>query len=246
MRRSLKELLGYSVKAIDGTNGEVYDFLFDEKQWIINYLHADLGTLFSDKQVIIPRMFWKNPRWLKEQFEVGVSKKDIEACPLIDEKLPVSKQYEEKLIKHYQAQKHLQTYNLSPVMAVSSIAPPKAIYTPANMGKAKNPDLRSLREVLGYTIRTIDDEIGQLYDLIVDDRDWQVAYCVIDTQKYIPWSKKVLVDINVLDKISYEKKTIHLKMTTDKLIGSHEYNPHEPANVVYQKRTFDYLGRPVI
>lgn len=246
MRRSLKELLGYSVEALDGTKGEVHDFLFDEEQWVINYLHADLGSLFRDKQVIIPRMFWKNPKWLQEQFEVGVGKKDIEACPLIDEKLPVSKQYEQRLVKHYEAQAHLHPYNVAPALATAAVAPPKAIYTTSNDGHLKSPNLRSLREVLGYAIKTTDEEIGQLHDLIVDDRDWRIAYCVIDTQKYIPWSKKVLVEVAALEKISYQQQQIYLNMSSKALLSSYEYDPAEAVNEVYQKRKFDYLGRPIM
>ena len=68
MKRSLKELTGYAVKAKDGIKGNVIDFLFDEEKWIIGYLEADLGTIFSGRKVLIPKIFLKEPEWSSHNF----------------------------------------------------------------------------------------------------------------------------------------------------------------------------------
>lgn len=245
MRRSLKELLGYKIKAIDGSKGHVKDFLFDENQWIINYLQAQLGNLFVNKQVIIPRMFWKNPSWINEEFQVGVGKAEIEKCPDLEEHLPVSKKYETKLIKYYQAQTHLSSYTPAPVVALAPAYVPEAKYTFNNLDSTNEPVLRSLNEVLGYSILTKDGKIGSLYDLIVDDRNWKIIYAVIDTDRLVPWSKKVLISISWLEQINYNQQHLKINLTTEKLLNGYEYHSSDPINEVYQKRKFDYLGRPV-
>jgi hypothetical protein len=44
MRRSLKEIIGYSMGATDGEIGHVSDFLFDDHEWTVRYLVASTGT----------------------------------------------------------------------------------------------------------------------------------------------------------------------------------------------------------
>ena len=46
MKRSLKELKGYSLQAIDGEKGKVKNFLFDEDTWTVRYLEVDIGNFF--------------------------------------------------------------------------------------------------------------------------------------------------------------------------------------------------------
>lgn len=49
MRRSLKELIGYSVKAKNGEKRKITDFIFDDKSWMIGYADVDLGNFFAEK-----------------------------------------------------------------------------------------------------------------------------------------------------------------------------------------------------
>lgn len=43
MKRSIKSLLGYTMKETDGEIGEVEEFYFDDKSWTIRYLIVKTG-----------------------------------------------------------------------------------------------------------------------------------------------------------------------------------------------------------
>jgi hypothetical protein len=43
MMRSANQLQGYTVLATNGQIGEVHEFYFDDKDWIIRYLVVDTG-----------------------------------------------------------------------------------------------------------------------------------------------------------------------------------------------------------
>ena len=62
--------------------------------------------------------------------------------------------------------------------------------------------LRSFNEKMGYRIRATDGKMGQVHDILVDDEDWQIIYVIIDTSKWKPWSKKVILSIEWMDTIS--------------------------------------------
>ena len=81
MYRSLKELNGYSIQAIDGEKGKVKNFLFDEETWVIRYLDIDLGNFFIEKRVLIPREQLGIPEWENRHFPVNLSVKRIEDSP---------------------------------------------------------------------------------------------------------------------------------------------------------------------
>ena len=50
MLRSMKELEGYAIRAIDGTIGHVQDFYFDDDSWVIRYFVVDTGSWLSGQR----------------------------------------------------------------------------------------------------------------------------------------------------------------------------------------------------
>ncbi|MGC9343850.1 MAG: PRC-barrel domain-containing protein, partial [Bacteroidales bacterium] len=81
MKRSLNNLIKYSIKSKDGSDGKVKDFLFDDESWIVRYLEADLGKLFSSKRVLIPRVFLGDPNWDEKEFPIELSEELIKEGP---------------------------------------------------------------------------------------------------------------------------------------------------------------------
>jgi hypothetical protein len=53
MLRSLNELEGYALGAIDGDIGRVKDFLFDDEGWAVRYLSIDTRSWLSSRKVLI-------------------------------------------------------------------------------------------------------------------------------------------------------------------------------------------------
>lgn len=101
MKRSLDELIGYSLKARDGEKGKVKNFLFDDRSWMIRYLEAELGNFLAEKRVLIPRMFLGEPEWGDRHFPIELSVERIKDSPDLNFDMPVSRKYEQELVKHY-------------------------------------------------------------------------------------------------------------------------------------------------
>ena len=68
----MNELRGYQIATKDGTKGKVKDFLFDEDQWVVRYLEADLGFIFPGRKILIPRIFLKEPNWRRHHFPLDL------------------------------------------------------------------------------------------------------------------------------------------------------------------------------
>ena len=48
MLRNVNNLIGYSIRALDGELGKVSEFYFDDFTWSIRYLVVDTGNWLSD------------------------------------------------------------------------------------------------------------------------------------------------------------------------------------------------------
>nr|WP_319272350.1 PRC-barrel domain-containing protein [uncultured Draconibacterium sp.] len=246
MKRSLKELIGYSIKAKNGEKGKVNDFLFDEKSWIMRYLDADLGSFFNQERVLIPHNFLGEPEQKEKNFNINLSVDNIKRSPNLNFDMPVSRVYEKKLADYYGIQ--------NPYWLVDSAAfagnemvfyPGVAFRAPRKVIKEEDIDtsLRSFNEIKGYGINARDDSFGHISDFIIDDTDWQILYFVVDTNNLFPWSKKVILPIEMIDKISFTDREAHVDMTKEAIKESPEYNPDEAVNAELEEVLYDYEGK---
>lgn len=247
MKRSLKELIGYTIEAIDGEKGKVYDILFDDEAWIIRYLEADLGSLFSVKRVLIPHFYLREPDWEEKHFPIELTKEKIKNSPDIESDLPFSRQYEKELMGHY-GLKPYWPININPYMGKEKMFnPDNRFKTPKEVigGKEIETHLRSFTEIQGYSVLAGNDRFGHVEDLIIDDTDWQILYVIIDTKNLLPWSKKVMLPIEVIDKISFLNQEANVGLPKEFIESAPRYDPDIPVNVEYEQVLYDFYGRKI-
>ncbi|NLE01212.1 MAG: PRC-barrel domain containing protein, partial [Fibrobacter sp.] len=53
MFRSAKEMTGIALEAVDGTIGKLEQFFFDDQNWAVRYIVADIGSWLSAKRVLL-------------------------------------------------------------------------------------------------------------------------------------------------------------------------------------------------
>ena len=54
MLRSIKNLIGFTIRAKDGELGIVSEFYFDDLTWSIRYLVVETDRWLSERKVLIP------------------------------------------------------------------------------------------------------------------------------------------------------------------------------------------------
>jgi hypothetical protein len=245
MKRSLNELIGYSIKAKNGDKGKVKNFLFDDHSWSVRYLEAELGNIFFGRRVLIPRVFLGEPDWENKHFHIHLTVEAIKDSPDLSFDLPVSREYEKRLVDHYEIQPYWMV-NAAAYAGQDSVFYPGPLFrAPKKVIKEEDIDtsLRSLNEVIGYRIDAIDDTFGQVVDLIIDDEDWQILYVVIDTKSMVPWSRKVMLPIEMIDEISFVESKVNIELPKDSIKNSPEFDESEPVNAEYEQVLYDYYGR---
>lgn len=99
--RSIKEVTGYRIEALDGTIGHVEDFLIDEETWAIRYMIVDTKNWWPGKKILVSPTWIKNVSWIEKSVTVELTKDNIEQGPQYDPNQTVTREYEDALYTYY-------------------------------------------------------------------------------------------------------------------------------------------------
>ncbi|OGV73193.1 MAG: hypothetical protein A3K19_30100 [Lentisphaerae bacterium RIFOXYB12_FULL_65_16] len=245
MLRSLNQLHGYSVHATDGDIGKVCEFYFDDIRWGIRYLVVSLGRWLPGRKVLISPTALGEPDWEKRILPVSITKAQVESSPDVDTDMPVARQHEAELHRHYGWELYWSAEALAGAPFVGPLDDP-ASSPPETVNKGGKPfdaHLRTTRVITGFHIEAVDGVIGHVADFIVDDACWCIRYLVVDTRSWIP-GRQVLVAPEWVERVSWETSTVYLDNTRKEVKNCPEFTPSSPVNRRYEECLYDYYGRP--
>jgi len=235
--RSMKELVGYAIDAVDGEIGKVHDFYFDDQAWSVRYLVIDTGGWLSSRKVLVAPLALGMPKWESKALPVRLTKEQVEKSPSTDLDRPVSRQMEEELYTHYGWKPY---WGGARGRAAARVIE-KSMANDAESSGDLN--LRSANELIGYHIQASDGEIGHTTDFIVDDEAWVIRYLMVDTGGWLP-GKRVLVSPSWAESVTWPERNIYVGIPREMVKNSPEFDPSAPVNREYELRLYDYYGRP--
>jgi len=82
--RSIEKVVGYHVKASDGTIGTIGDFLIDDANWNIYFIVVDTGNWLSGKSLMISTETVKDIKWDISEVILDISIARAKDCPEYD------------------------------------------------------------------------------------------------------------------------------------------------------------------
>ena len=219
------ELVGSTIKATDGEVGIVSDVLFDDQSWMVRWLVVDTGSWLPGRVVLLPLPVLGQPDRANRLFPVRLTMQQVKDSPDEGAHLPVSRKMEAALFGHYGREPYWGG-DLFPVS--NAIAVPYAVPKPPSdtARLPADPDwhLRSSVAVTGYHMHTVDGEMGQAEDFLLDDADWRIRDIVVGTNSWLP-GKLVLAGTSHVKKINWAEQRIYLDLTIQKIKDSPAYEP---------------------
>ncbi|MBD3181588.1 PRC-barrel domain containing protein [Candidatus Poribacteria bacterium] len=248
MLRNIKEIQGYTIRAIDGEIGNVHDFYFDDRMWVIRYMIADTGGWLSGRKVLISPIALDKPKWEEEILPVNLKKEKVENSPGVDTEKTVSRQHERETLEYYRWPIYWEYMSYPSITAARTTVHPEmaakqAEKEPQEEKKEEGDShLRSTKEVEDYKIQANDGEIGHVDDYVVDDEDWTIRYIVVDTRNWLP-GKKVLVAPQWIKNVEWTNRKVYVDLPKEAIKNSPEFDPSSPINRDYENRLYDYYGR---
>jgi hypothetical protein len=240
MLRSVRQLIGYEIAAIDGELGKAEDFYFDDQTWMIRYLIARVEKPPFGREVLIAPASMKQPDWSGQAIPVALTVQQVKQSPEVDTDLPVSRQQEAKLAEYYN---WVPWWEMPGMPFAGMPLAPVVVRGESKTEIPGDPYLRSVREVATYSTEASDGSVGHVEDFIAQTEDWVIRYIVVNTRRWLP-GRSVLLSPAWLRRVDWSRKQVHVDLTCEEIRNSLEFDPSAPVNREYEERLYDYYGRP--
>ncbi|MEO7999224.1 MAG: PRC-barrel domain-containing protein [Gemmatimonadaceae bacterium] len=225
MLTSLKVLENYAVSAVDGEIGRVVDVLVDDQLWAVRYLVVSTGEWLNTRRVLIATNSFRDIDSASRRFSVALTADQVRQCPLIDTDAPVSRYHERLQAQHYGFPFYWNSAGLIGLGLYPGMATPAGIVLPLDELESDDHDvhLRSAKEVRGYHVVGVGDNVGHIEDFVADDTSWAVKYLVVDTSNW--WlGQQVLVAPRCATGVNWDERTVKVTMDRQAIQGSPIWN----------------------
>ena len=234
MQHSLRSMIGFSIRATDGDLGKVHEFYFDDAMWIIRYMVVETGSWLSDRKVLISLAALGKPDWESRTFPVNLTCNQVRNSPDIDTQRPVYRQHEATLHEYYQWPQYWEggygrALGITPYPLFENPVLPES----PKSKEQDDPHLRSTRQVTGYHIHATNGEIGHVADFMVNDKNWELRYMVVDTGNWLP-GKKVLISPSWIKSVNWDDASVTIDRMRESVKNSPDADPAkaiDPAQV---------------
>jgi sporulation protein YlmC with PRC-barrel domain len=248
MLTNISFLTGLSVQAVDGKIGRVEQFYFDDETCRIRYLIVNTGNWLSNRLVLISPASVIRMDWGAKQFDLSLTKKQIEDSPDIDTHKPISRQHEATYLGYY----GIPYYWGGPPLYGSAGAFEVAGYAISGVPDVTRElpitepvetHLRSTDAVNGYDVQATDGEIGHVDGFVIDDELWSIRYLEVATRNWLP-GKKVLISPEWVERWNWKDSKVFVALTVEAIKAAPEYLLSEPLTREYEKQLHIHYGRP--
>jgi hypothetical protein len=99
--RSVHEVKGYGIHALDGQIGHVADFLLEDGDWSIHYLVVDTQNWWPGKKVLISPRSIDSTDWSTKTVNLDVDRQKVKDSPAYDGSKAIDRAYEYQFHGYY-------------------------------------------------------------------------------------------------------------------------------------------------
>ncbi|HWH72064.1 MAG TPA: PRC-barrel domain-containing protein [Candidatus Sulfotelmatobacter sp.] len=116
--RSIKEVTGYHLQALDQAFGHVEQFILEDENWAIRYLVADTRNWWPGKHVLLAPQWLSWVSWSELRVYVDFDRATVQRAPEYNPAVPITREFEEQLFAHYNREPYWKT---SPEISTSPL-----------------------------------------------------------------------------------------------------------------------------
>ena len=226
MKLSIKHMNNFRVHATDKEIGHTDNYYFDDERWVIRYFVISTGNMLTGSTLPISPILIKEVNWENKEIFLFVASEVVKQSPDVDTKAPISRKIEATLSEHYGYPIYWGGIGLwGGVMTPRALArkmTPEEERDLLHEKESDNSHLRSAYEVTGYRVQASDGDIGHVKDFIINEKSWDIAYIVVDTKNWLPGGKKVIIEPQAVEGISWSNSKVYMNMERDGIKNSPE------------------------
>lgn len=103
---------------------------------------------------------------------------------------------------------------------------------------------RSINNLIGYTIKAKDGELGKVSEFYFDDHSWVIRYVVVETGSWFS-ERKVLIPHAALGITDWASETFQVNLTMEQVRNSPETDTHKTVSRQHEVELFQYYVLPI-
>lgn len=77
--------------------------------------------------------------------------------------------------------------------------------------------LRSMKNVVGYSIQATDGEIGHVDDFVIDEDPWTIRYMIVNTRNWLP-GRKILIAPPWISRVDWKNSDVYLNRSRQAIL----------------------------
>jgi hypothetical protein len=104
--------------------------------------------------------------------------------------------------------------------------------------------LRKAKTLKGYTLDSLDGEMGKAKEFYFDDQHWTVRYLVADTGHWLT-GRQVLISPYALVAVMQEEQQIAVGLTRSQIENSPSLDSDKPVSRQFEEAYYGYYGWPL-
>ena len=104
--------------------------------------------------------------------------------------------------------------------------------------------LNKAKTLKGYTLHSLDGEIGKVNEFYFDDQHWAIRYLVADTGNWLT-DRQVLISPYALISVSAEEQHIAIDLTRKQIEDSPLLASDKPVSRQFEKSYYGHYGWPI-
>ena len=226
MLRSIKEMYGSKLGALDGEIGHVKDFYFDNQDWAIRYLVADTNSWLPGRQVLISPHSLGRLDPTGNILQVNLTRKQIENSPSIEPHKPLSRKYEEEYYQYYGWPSYWHGGGLWGTIdfpASEMLEYPFAAGASTGSSRPQpgpgDAHLRTTRAAGSGGRDGMDWKISDACDYMIDPKSWAIRQVVIKTGRRLS-CQEIGIPAEKVEQIAWDKSTMFVSLMKEAAASS--------------------------
>ena len=104
--------------------------------------------------------------------------------------------------------------------------------------------LHKAKTLKGYTLRSLDGDIGKVKEFYFDDHHWTIRYLVADTGNWLT-GRQVLISPYALLAVNDKEQYIAVNLTKKQIEDSPPLNSDKPVSRQFEDTYYGYYGWPM-
>ncbi|MDA8621274.1 PRC-barrel domain-containing protein [Psychrosphaera sp.] len=230
MNISLQQVIGFTIRTIDGEYGTVSDFLFSSKDHVIRYLVVDpqKWNPLSQKLLVSPvSVYYINID--SQEVCLSIDTNKLKAAPGLEDHETVSRHFEAELYRYYGYGYYWMGADLWGMSSDPTLLKTHIIDDQPDSELSEDDiPLRSINEVCTYLVSTQDNKHHHLSDFILNTKSWNLQFAVINAQNGLISTERCLINVAAISEYSWHQQLVKVAVSSAQVLG----NPHYNANLI--------------